>query len=474
MLTAKRIGVLSILLFLFFSPVLSQNRLIPHADAVVVCGKARFTVLTPQMIRIQWSEAGLFSDDSTAHVVRRDFDVPPFSAYQEDGYLHIRTSVLHLRYKLAAKIELEAQQPESLCISFLLNGHQVIWYPGKPDAMNLRGTAPSLLQYRGVQSLKDEPTGILSRAGWSFLEESVTPSSFDAYFLGYGYDFRQALADVCHLMGGVVLPPTTDLLFWAKHAGLYIPDEDESEEMQWRYRLIPYLYTALLNVAQTGYGVTRPLYYDYPFHNQAYQYEDEYLLGNDVLVAPLVSYRVIEERKHRSMWLPDGEWWDYTNQQMRQGPSTFVFSVPEQRFPCFFRAGSVIPILRESFGNPSEIQDTLVLLAVPGKCGSGSLRGYTGKTLREVTPSGLRMDFHQQTNGDTLTLKIMVSHEDVKIPHVTRHYQIDFLGRNRFPRSLTVNGIPSEKYFMNEEHKCLSVLATGDTITLNTEVQVVF
>lgn len=54
-----------------------------------------------------------------------------------------------------------------------------------------------------------------------------------------------------------------------------------------RYALFPYIYTMARETFDTGIGMCRPLYYEYPESEEAYKYEGEYFFGNDILVAPI-------------------------------------------------------------------------------------------------------------------------------------------------------------------------------------------
>ena len=51
---------------------------VANAKAVVTCGNARFTVLTPEMIRIEYSETAQFEDRATFTIVNRNLDVPSY------------------------------------------------------------------------------------------------------------------------------------------------------------------------------------------------------------------------------------------------------------------------------------------------------------------------------------------------------------------------------------------------------------
>ena len=70
----------------------------PKADqrAIIEAGNARFTVLTPQLIRMEWSKIGRFEDRATLKVVNRLTEVPQFKVTNSRSKVVIRTSALHL------------------------------------------------------------------------------------------------------------------------------------------------------------------------------------------------------------------------------------------------------------------------------------------------------------------------------------------------------------------------------------------
>ena len=75
--------VVFIILLLLPTFVSAQENPQADARAVVVAGNARFTVLTPQLIRMEWSEDGVFEDRATLTFVNRKTDVPNFSCFTQ-------------------------------------------------------------------------------------------------------------------------------------------------------------------------------------------------------------------------------------------------------------------------------------------------------------------------------------------------------------------------------------------------------
>ena len=65
-------------------------------NAIVQGENYRFTVLTPSMIRMEYSEKGVFVDKKTQMVVNRTFDVPEYTVNEKNGELIIETDKARL------------------------------------------------------------------------------------------------------------------------------------------------------------------------------------------------------------------------------------------------------------------------------------------------------------------------------------------------------------------------------------------
>ncbi|HJQ32137.1 MAG TPA: TIM-barrel domain-containing protein [Pyrinomonadaceae bacterium] len=107
-----------------------------------------------------------------------------------------------------------------------------------------------------------------------------------------------------------------------------------------RYKLLPYLYTLFNEHTHTGAPVMRPLWFEYPDDARTYTIEDEYLVGRDLLVAPVVR----EAATKRGVYLPAGDdWVDWWTGKTYQGGRDYEVEAPLERLPLFARAGAVIP-----------------------------------------------------------------------------------------------------------------------------------
>ncbi|MEK6755948.1 MAG: glycosyl hydrolase family 31, partial [Bacteroidota bacterium] len=148
-----------------FLSVCQINNPIADPKAVVTSGDARFTILTPQLIRMEWSENATFEDRASLVFTNRSLPVPTFQKSEDGGWIVLRTEKLTLRYKMGSG----KFGQDNLEITLNLNGRTVTWHPGLQDRGNLKGTIRTLDGVKGATAL--EP-GLLSRDGWAVIDDS--------------------------------------------------------------------------------------------------------------------------------------------------------------------------------------------------------------------------------------------------------------------------------------------------------------
>ncbi|HVO42842.1 MAG TPA: hypothetical protein VMT34_09470, partial [Aggregatilineales bacterium] len=86
------------------SSVLDRIRIhatpIAKPESIVIAGKARFTVLTSRLLRLEWSATGQFENRGTFAFPNRSSLTPPFTSHSEAGRLTIDTGALRLTYRI--------------------------------------------------------------------------------------------------------------------------------------------------------------------------------------------------------------------------------------------------------------------------------------------------------------------------------------------------------------------------------------
>jgi alpha-glucosidase len=110
--------------------------------------------------------------------------------------------------------------------------------------------------------------------------------------------------------------------------------------LRFRYRLMPYLYSLAWEVSQTGHPFVRPLFWNEPQAAELWQIDDEFMLGEDLLVAPLLE----EGQMRRSVYLPAGNWTSLWDEQVYSGPGEAEIECGLENIPVFVRHGSLLPM----------------------------------------------------------------------------------------------------------------------------------
>ena len=244
---------ISTILFLSFlcMTVAAQNPKAPE-QATVVCGNARFTVLTDRLVRMEWSEDGAFEDRASLAIINRELPVPQYDVRRKDSGVQIRTAALTLEYKGGRFA------PENLSVSFRMNGRTVTWNPAMKPEGNLKGTVRTLDRIDGryeqntlrhyhwnrVHNPMEMEDGLLSRDGWTIVDESgrhllekdgsdwgewiaERPSGdrIDWYIFAYGHDYTAALSDFTKVAGKIPMPPKYTFGYWWSRYWIYTDEE---------------------------------------------------------------------------------------------------------------------------------------------------------------------------------------------------------------------------------------------------------
>jgi alpha-D-xyloside xylohydrolase len=108
-----------------------------------------------------------------------------------------------------------------------------------------------------------------------------------------------------------------------------------------RERLRPYIMAQMRAAHETGLPPMRPLFVDFPDDPRAWQAEDSYLFGPDLLVAPVTEYQV----RRRAVYLPHGSRWTCAwTGEVFVGGQEITADAPLQQIPLFLRDGAELPI----------------------------------------------------------------------------------------------------------------------------------
>jgi alpha-D-xyloside xylohydrolase len=106
-----------------------------------------------------------------------------------------------------------------------------------------------------------------------------------------------------------------------------------------RMQLVPYLHAAFVEYHKTGLPPFRPLVMDWPADARTWTIDDQWIVGSGLLVAPVVA-----GQSSRSVYLPDGVWYDFWTGVRHEGSQRIEVSPALDKIPLFVRSGTLLPL----------------------------------------------------------------------------------------------------------------------------------
>ncbi len=128
--------------------------------------------------------------------------------------------------------------------------------------------------------------------------------------------------------------------------------------MQFRNRLVPYIYNESYLYHKYGVPVIQPLYYKYPKIYDEPNYVNQYFFGSKIMISPIIKKKNAEmNRVVQRVFIPNGIWYDYTSGKKFVGNKYYVGFYKDEDYPIFVKEGSIIPMaMDQSTDNPTNME----------------------------------------------------------------------------------------------------------------------
>ncbi|SDM79003.1 glycoside hydrolase family 31 protein [Sediminibacillus halophilus] len=110
------------------------------------------------------------------------------------------------------------------------------------------------------------------------------------------------------------------------------------EYIEMRYRWMPQLYSLFAKASSRGLPVMRPLFMEFPDDEKTYNLNDQFMIGDNVIVAPILAPAVVD----RAVYLPEGEWIEVSSGKVYQGKSTYLVHAELEDLPLFIKKGTTV------------------------------------------------------------------------------------------------------------------------------------
>jgi alpha-glucosidase (family GH31 glycosyl hydrolase) len=212
------------------------------------------------------------------------------------------------------------------------------------------------------------------------------------------------------------------------YTGAAIPDSSQLHNpqveiicrkyLELRYRLLPYLYSAVHECTKTGLPIMRALWLHFPDDPTAVGCADEYLWGRNLLVAPVVE----KGATSRKVYLPQGEWYDYWSGERIKGGSEIIRKVDLETMPLYVAAGSILPTGPVKQCTSEKNDAALQLSIYPGADASFLLYEDDGTSFHYR--NGQWMGIEMQWKESQHMLQLQLAPESRMLPATPRRMEV--------------------------------------------------
>jgi alpha-glucosidase (family GH31 glycosyl hydrolase) len=177
-----------------------------------------------------------------------------------------------------------------------------------------------------------------------------------------------------------------------------------------RSQLMPYIYTSVRQCYDDAVPLLRPMYFDDPTREEAYHASAQYLLGDNLLAAPIVSPGVGPGKvAKQSVWFPSGAWFNLFTGERFEGNTHSLVTADLNEMPLYARGGVPIPMQPYTPRMATTPISQLRVLCYPGADGqtqTSSLYEDDGRS-EEYQKSGFaRTPLSYTRRGNSVTIEV--------------------------------------------------------------------
>lgn len=211
-----------------------------------------------------------------------------------------------------------------------------------------------------------------------------------------------------------------------------------------RYKLMPYIYTAVEETSRMGVPLMRPIFLEYPQAGAFYGEDREFLFGRDLLVAPVVD----ETLDAYEVRFPPGRWYDYWTGTAYKGETSVSVKPALAEMPLYVRGGAILPeqpVVQHTGEKPKGPLELRVYL---GEDCRGSLYLDDGESFAYQRGEFLRVNYSCQ--AAPASAQVRSSAESRKYAPWWTELKVTIYGAERTPSEIRLNGQPLRGWAFDE------------------------
>ncbi|QLB14003.1 alpha-glucosidase [Mannheimia granulomatis] len=209
------------------------------------------------------------------------------------------------------------------------------------------------------------------------------------------------------------------------------------DAIQLRYQLMPYIYNLLWQAHSQAEPMLRPTFLDHEHDINTFAENDDYLFGQDLLVASVVE----EGQRKREVYLPRNHrgWYDFYTHQWYQDGETVIVDAPLERIPLFLKSGSIIPLGSKERANTlsDNYRELLIMPFIAQGKENVSIFDDDGITFDYLSGKHLTLDIELNCTNETIEVNVTKTGH-YEPPYKELHFSVPHTEK----RPLIVNGKP--------------------------------
>lgn len=216
------------------------------------------------------------------------------------------------------------------------------------------------------------------------------------------------------------------------------------EWLNFRHRLIPYLFTMNHRTHSEGIALCEPMYYSYPDCDEAYRFPNEYMFGSELLVCPITK----PQNKNINLgsvkaWIPEGRWTDIFTGQAYEGSEILTLFRDLDTIPVLAKEGAIIPLSADK-GNSTENPENVEIWAFSGN-GEFTLIEDNSKTDFEEHTAKTKFEISYDKTSVTFTVN--EAQGDLSVVPGVRNYTVIIkdLYKDDQPVKLILESVEADK-----------------------------
>ncbi|HUF22854.1 MAG TPA: TIM-barrel domain-containing protein [Vicinamibacterales bacterium] len=172
--------------------------------------------------------------------------------------------------------------------------------------------------------------------------------------------------------------------------------------LELRYRLLPYIYTAVRECHETGLPLMRSMWLHYPDDPEAAKRGDQFLWGRDMLIAPVTEKGATSRR----VYLPRGTWFDFWTDERLEGGREIDRPVDLETMPIYVRAGATLPFGPVKEWTTQRVDAPLELMVYPGADGHYTLYEDDGASFEHRRGAFMKTEVSWDDSSRQLSMRL--------------------------------------------------------------------